>query len=143
MPTTSVISIFPAVSAATTIITGRRTARRSARIATRATPSSRLHHPCTSGGPSMSPRSFVTGARVITLAVLVWGAAGAVVAGGGPSLSAQGGPNRAIAPGAAQAQGAGFVGDDTCVACHESEGKSLGASLHGKAQNARTPAAKS
>ena len=36
----------------------------------------------------------------------------------------------------------GYVGDDTCTACHESEGKSLRATLHGKAQNARTPAAK-
>ncbi len=35
----------------------------------------------------------------------------------------------------------GFVGDDTCVTCHESEGKSLHKSLHGQARNPRTPSA--
>jgi len=37
---------------------------------------------------------------------------------------------------------AGFVGDDTCTACHENAGHSLMSSLHGKAANPRTPAAK-
>ena len=32
-----------------------------------------------------------------------------------------------------------FVGDDTCVACHETEGKRLSTTLHGRAQNVRTP----
>jgi DmsE family decaheme c-type cytochrome len=36
----------------------------------------------------------------------------------------------------------GFVGDDTCMACHESEAKSLRSTLHGKAQNIRTPSAR-
>jgi DmsE family decaheme c-type cytochrome len=35
----------------------------------------------------------------------------------------------------------GFVGDDTCTTCHESEGASLHKSLHGKSRNTRTPAA--
>ena len=39
------------------------------------------------------------------------------------------------------APAAGYIGDDTCVACHEGEGKRLSATLHGKAQNARTPSA--
>ena len=39
-------------------------------------------------------------------------------------------------------QATGFVGDDTCTTCHEPEGKGLHATLHGKAQNVRTPAAK-
>src|SRR5207344_904355 len=43
---------------------------------------------------------------------------------------------------ASQAGGANFVGDDTCTACHEDAGKTLSGSLHGKAANARTPAAK-
>jgi DmsE family decaheme c-type cytochrome len=43
----------------------------------------------------------------------------------------------------AAGQATGFVGDDTCTACHEGEGKGLQTTLHGKAQNARTPAAKS
>jgi DmsE family decaheme c-type cytochrome len=34
----------------------------------------------------------------------------------------------------------GYVGDDTCVACHEPEGKRLSTTLHGRAQNVRTPA---
>jgi DmsE family decaheme c-type cytochrome len=42
---------------------------------------------------------------------------------------------------ATPALAAGFVGDDTCVACHEGEGKSLSATLHGKAANIRTPSA--
>jgi DmsE family decaheme c-type cytochrome len=41
---------------------------------------------------------------------------------------------------AAQAQD--YAGDDTCMACHEREGTSLKSTLHGKAQNSRTPAAK-
>jgi DmsE family decaheme c-type cytochrome len=49
-----------------------------------------------------------------------------------------------VAPAAAQtpAPTGAYVGDDTCVACHESESKSLHQSLHGKAQNPRTPAAR-
>jgi DmsE family decaheme c-type cytochrome len=42
----------------------------------------------------------------------------------------------------APAQPANFVGDETCATCHESEGKSLNATLHGKTQNVRTPAAR-
>src|SRR5262245_45039731 len=36
----------------------------------------------------------------------------------------------------------GYAGDDTCTACHETEGKTLPSSLHGKAVDSRTPAAK-
>jgi DmsE family decaheme c-type cytochrome len=43
---------------------------------------------------------------------------------------------------ASAAQAAAYVGDDTCTACHESEGKSLRSTLHGKSRNARTPAAR-
>jgi DmsE family decaheme c-type cytochrome len=43
---------------------------------------------------------------------------------------------------AAVAQSSGFVGDETCATCHESEGKALHLTLHGKARDARTPAAK-
>src|SRR5690349_11512310 len=35
----------------------------------------------------------------------------------------------------------GYVGDDTCVACHDNKDKQLSTTLHGKAQNPRTPAA--
>ena len=37
---------------------------------------------------------------------------------------------------------AGYVGDDTCIACHETKGTDIVATLHGKAANPRTPAAK-
>jgi DmsE family decaheme c-type cytochrome len=40
----------------------------------------------------------------------------------------------------AAAQGA-FVGDDTCTACHETIGRTIASSSHGKAANPRTPAA--
>ncbi|MEO8520694.1 MAG: DmsE family decaheme c-type cytochrome [Acidobacteriota bacterium] len=40
------------------------------------------------------------------------------------------------------APAAGFVGDATCVTCHEAEGQALAATLHGKSVNARTPAAR-
>src|SRR5581483_11627320 len=34
---------------------------------------------------------------------------------------------------------ANFVGDETCITCHDAEGKSLPGTLHGKAIDARTP----
>ena len=37
---------------------------------------------------------------------------------------------------------AGYIGDDTCVACHDGQGKKLSMTLHGKAQNMRTPSGK-
>jgi hypothetical protein len=37
---------------------------------------------------------------------------------------------------------ADFVGDDTCIACHEPEGQRLSVTRHGKAANPRTPSAK-
>jgi hypothetical protein len=96
------------------------------------------------------------GARVLLVTPgVVWAVAIAFAAGGRPVSAALAGTlapaSRAVAQApaaqvpAAQApaaQASGFVGDDTCTACHESEGKSLRASLHGKAQNVRTPSAK-
>jgi DmsE family decaheme c-type cytochrome len=38
------------------------------------------------------------------------------------------------------AQAPGFVGDDTCAACHEAEAKGIHDTLHGKTSNPRTPA---
>ena len=52
--------------------------------------------------------------------------------------SAAGLPQQAAAP---QPGGTNFAGDDTCTSCHEAEGKSIASSMHGKAANARTPAA--
>jgi len=76
---------------------------------------------------------------------LAWAAAVVVSATGRSAQTgrAAAAPSSAVGGAApASAQATGFVGDDTCVACHESEGKSLHASPHGKAQNARTPSAK-
>ena len=39
-------------------------------------------------------------------------------------------------------QTTGFVGDETCSTCHDTEAKAMRETLHGKAQNSRTPAAK-
>src|SRR5690348_5986959 len=41
----------------------------------------------------------------------------------------------------ASAQTNGYVGEATCITCHDTEGKSFHQTLHGKAQDARTPAA--
>ena len=46
-------------------------------------------------------------------------------------------------PAPAAAQAGGYAGDDTCTTCHDSEGKGLKQTLHGKAQNVRTPSAQS
>ncbi len=39
------------------------------------------------------------------------------------------------------AQTTDYVGEDTCLVCHESEGKQIHTTLHGTAKNPRTPAA--
>jgi DmsE family decaheme c-type cytochrome len=36
---------------------------------------------------------------------------------------------------------AGYIGDDTCIACHDNKDKQLSTTLHGKSQNVRTPSA--
>jgi DmsE family decaheme c-type cytochrome len=41
----------------------------------------------------------------------------------------------------APAQAPTYVGQDTCVGCHDTEGKSIHQTAHGKAQNPRTPEA--
>ena len=41
----------------------------------------------------------------------------------------------------APAQAPTYVGQDTCVGCHDTEGKSIHQTVHGKAQNPRTPEA--
>jgi len=85
-------------------------------------------------------RRFRVGLALAVLA-LAWAAA-AVASASSRAAEA----SRAVAAvsvaGQATPQAAGVVGDDTCVACHEAEGKSLRTTLHGKAQNPRTPSAK-
>ena len=85
--------------------------------------------------------------RLVTVLGVVWGLAVGLAAAGSRSAV----PNTTQTPAAAPAlasspalaaQATGFVGDDTCTTCHEPQGKALHATLHGKAQNTRTPAAK-
>jgi DmsE family decaheme c-type cytochrome len=58
--------------------------------------------------------------------------------GSAVSVSTKDAPASASAAGQAN----GFVGDDTCTTCHDSEGKGLKGTLHSKTQNTRTPAAR-
>jgi len=81
----------------------------------------------------MKHSAYVSRSRLLPVlaATMLWCASGAPVAAQTP-------PQAAAPPAAASA----YVGDDTCVACHEGEGKSLIHTLHGKAQNDKTPSAK-
>ena len=101
----------------------------------------------------MTLRSDGVRARMLVTALaLVWAAAIAVFAASGGTTQAPVGasaantapaaPHTAAPPSVAPAQTGNFVGDETCVGCHEGEGNSLRGSLHGKAANVRTPAAR-
>src|SRR6266496_3476476 len=88
---------------------------------------------------------FPAGRLVTALAILWAMAIGLAAAGNRPSYTdpAQKPAAPQLASSRAPAgQASGFVGDDTCTTCHEPQGKGLHATLHGKAQNTRTPAAK-
>jgi len=91
----------------------------------------------------MSERSDGFPARLLVTAfTLVWILAATAAASGSARegrADARSGSN--ISSAASAGQTIGFVGDDTCATCHEAESKSLHATLHGKAQNERTPAA--
>jgi DmsE family decaheme c-type cytochrome len=89
------------------------------------------------------PARLLVAALVLAWAMMIGLAAAASSSSPGPAgaaATAASAPHPAKA-GRPPAQASGFVGDDTCTTCHESEGKSLHATLHGKAQNSRTPAA--
>jgi DmsE family decaheme c-type cytochrome len=81
---------------------------------------------------------------LVAVLALAWGAA-VVSASSAPPARTNAASVARSAPAAdktATDQAAGYVGDDTCTTCHESEGKGLHQTLHGKAQNERTPAGK-
>lgn len=84
-------------------------------------------------------------ARILAImCALAWAVAIARAAAGGrlPAAQAGGAPARsAPASNMPRAQATGYVGAETCTACHEAEGKSLGHTLHGRAENPRTPLA--
>ena len=88
---------------------------------------------------------------LVTALALVWSATiGVIAASRDPQTPQPPGPRASHSATAAtrtvaqapsdQAQANNFVGEETCVTCHEAEGKSIHATLHGKAQNVRTPA---
>lgn len=80
-------------------------------------------------GDGFPARLLATALVVVCLAVI--------------GLAAASSKSTASTPKAASVtQTTGFVGDETCSTCHDSEAKSLHETLHGKAQNAKTPAAK-
>ena len=88
---------------------------------------------------------------LVTVLAIAWAAGIGLAAGRAPTGRGAAAvpvasitPTHAAAPAPlpAAAQATGFVGDETCSTCHEPEGKGLHLTLHGKAQNTRTPAAK-
>jgi DmsE family decaheme c-type cytochrome len=79
--------------------------------------------------------------RIVSVVAWLWVAAAA----GWISLSHSPGQVPATPPPSSQPQAttppAGYAGTDTCVTCHEAQGKSITHSKHGQAKNPRTPAA--
>ena len=94
----------------------------------------------------MTPRSDGFPARTLVAAsVILWALAIGLAAAAPPTPTPNGSagqPPTATSREASPAPANGFVGDDTCATCHESEAKGLHQTLHGKAQNVKTPAAK-
>jgi DmsE family decaheme c-type cytochrome len=94
-------------------------------------------------------REGVSVGRLATALMVLWATAiGIAATSRSPVTAAAAGPVAAAAistkpapPGSAAVQTTGYVGDDTCTTCHDSEGKALHQTPHGKAQNVRTPAA--
>src|SRR4051812_12297669 len=89
------------------------------------------------GAQIMWKRSDGLPARLLVTALVLVGvmAIGVAAASAGKSDPKPSGPS-------ASDPAAGFVGNETCATCHESEAKSMEHSLHGKAQDSRTPSAK-
>jgi DmsE family decaheme c-type cytochrome len=94
----------------------------------------------------------LSASRLIAVLSIFWGMAIGLVASGNrvplegapadaAHAAAEASPEQASRKSApADAQPSGYAGDDTCITCHETEGKALKATLHGKGQNPRTPA---
>jgi DmsE family decaheme c-type cytochrome len=81
---------------------------------------------------------------LVAVLALAWGAAVVSAASGSTPPRTSATPAAKVASAStvkADDQSSGFVGDETCTTCHDTEGKGLRQTLHGKAQNERTPAA--
>jgi len=87
----------------------------------------------------MTRRSFFFVASTLTylLALTMASASG----GDAPEARSVAAPEAVGAQTAPQAPAAGYVGSDTCVACHEDQQHGYDAGPHGKAANPRAPAA--
>ena len=94
---------------------------------------------------SLSPTSAVISALVMWC-VVVASVAATAQSGQAPPSPAPAPTSTAAPPAAANAPPAapasGFVGDDTCLTCHEEKTKGYHGSPHARAANPRTPAAK-
>jgi DmsE family decaheme c-type cytochrome len=86
-----------------------------------------------------TPGTLATLIAVLGLSLIVMMT---VSASAGPRQTSASSPHAPVPAAAAPAaQTAGFVGDDTCLTCHEDQEKSYHASPHARAKNPRTPAA--
>ena len=86
-----------------------------------------------------TPGTLTTLAAVLGLWLIVMMT---VSASAGPRQTSASNPRPPEPAAAAPAtQAAGFVGDDTCLTCHEDQAKGYHASPHARAKNPRTPAA--
>ena len=74
-------------------------------------------------------RLIATGLAVLCLAVIGLAAA---------SSKATSAPSATVGP---AEQTTGFVGDETCATCHDTQANAMRATLHGKGHNPRTPSA--
>ena len=78
--------------------------------------------------------------RLFVIAIVLWAAALAtLMAAGHPRQTPRTTPAATAPQPSAAVLASGYVGDDTCIACHDAEGKRLSATLHGKTHNVRTP----
>ncbi len=87
---------------------------------------------------------FPAGVPVLTALTVAWAMAiGLSAASGHPAAAGASTPSAKMAAATAQSapadQANAYVGEDTCVTCHEDKGKQLGTTMHGRAQNLRTP----
>ena len=76
--------------------------------------------------------------------LVAWAACIGLSAAGPPGSGAQGARApvaKAQGPAGSSPQAGVSVGDDTCISCHEGEGRGFQGTLHGKARNPRAPAA--
>lgn len=86
---------------------------------------------------TLSPKVTLAGALGVWLAVMVSvGASASTGQNGAPAVAPAPAP-----PAQAAAPGSGYVGEETCITCHEGKTKGYHGSKHSRTGNPRTPAA--